>query len=652
MTKRTDQISPSPPDNPRRTRSKGSAKMGHTLSQVEHQTRELKKHQRTLPDAKDIKDQLGNEQSGHQWHPRAWPQLTYIVLRTKEAKEGSKEVDDHLEGHLQVPKSVLDGCLASFTAADETQTKGSTQFFDVTANMTLLCPHDCPLFSMNMTTAGEGQHYVLVLLGKLFEHLPPDFFVCLLYDIGCQLHRSCDKWGFLKSYMNHMTFVVSIFHAFGNQWPCQIVSNVLGMGYAMAKGWNIFGISVVPAGARLRSPGYGSKAPARARQKSEPGPSPQEGPAQAGAQALKRHVLRLGSKTAGFGGSTALSRSRHITIWHALSHLIAHGCVAGYYVRMFNLDIQFEFNDKPNLFKLEDMLCHKWEAQVKAQTKLLPCQRKNEAKSTVEEAIQLHNWDAVKAHVDELRRRIINVLCELWEIAMAELVLEAALNVLTKARAKELWHLLKRPFLTKKMNACALNTCIREPHAKAYQTEKAPRISVAPLKIEMEGLFDLDVDNNIWLDIGLGYEEEDETVHPLWLSNDMVRKAIHALLDRDRCHEDWVRILAERNTMEEWFNKEWRVVHASMDKGKSTSLLKFSHSNIWERSIVGVPNSDNLPELGPSEEDICMYQVVHVLGSGVEAAEDMGFDYHVEFKQEADGLLVEHLDSLAISENY
>jgi hypothetical protein len=54
----------------------------------------------------------------------------------------------------------------------------------------------------------------------------------------------------------------------------------------------------------------------------------------------------------------------------------------------------------------------------------------------------------------------------------------------------------------------------------------------------------------------------------------------------------------------------------------------------------------------PSEEETCMYRVIHVLGSGVEAMEETGFDYDVEFEQEADGLLVEHLDSLTILENY
>lgn len=72
----------------------------------------------------------------------------------------------------------------------------------------------------------------------------------------------------------------------------------------------------------------------------------------------------------------------------------------------------------------------------------------------------------------------------------------------------------------------------------------------------------------------------------------------------------------------------------------------------WERSLVGVPAGDNLPDWGISQEDISVFRVVHVLGGGVETIEENGFDYDVEFEQEADGLLVEHLDNLTISEYY
>ncbi|KAI6032824.1 hypothetical protein F5J12DRAFT_902583 [Pisolithus orientalis] len=64
-----------------------------------------------------------------------------------------------------------------------------------------------------MTSAGERQHYALVLVKHLFEHLPATMTVGLLYDIGCQLEHSCHK----------LKFGISVFHAYGHQWPCQLV---------------------------------------------------------------------------------------------------------------------------------------------------------------------------------------------------------------------------------------------------------------------------------------------------------------------------------------------------------------------------------------------------------------------------------------------
>ncbi|KIK58434.1 hypothetical protein GYMLUDRAFT_134013, partial [Collybiopsis luxurians FD-317 M1] len=98
-----------------------------------------------------------------------------------------------------------------------------------------------------MNTAREAQHYSLILLGKFFEHLHVDVIVKLLYDITCQLHWSCLKWGSLKPYMTHTTFAISIFHAFSHQWPCQIVYHLwktLGYGLSDSEGaeqlWHSF----------------------------------------------------------------------------------------------------------------------------------------------------------------------------------------------------------------------------------------------------------------------------------------------------------------------------------------------------------------------------------------------------------------------------
>lgn len=141
----------------------------------------------------------------------------------KKSGQSSSKEDDY-EPSMKVPISVLDECQESFTAADERRKKASTQFFADTGVMALLCRHDRVLWMVNMTSAGEKQHYSLALIQKLFENIPSDMTVGWLYDIGCQIHRSCVKWNFLDDdYLNRITFGISVFHAYGHQWPCQLI---------------------------------------------------------------------------------------------------------------------------------------------------------------------------------------------------------------------------------------------------------------------------------------------------------------------------------------------------------------------------------------------------------------------------------------------
>jgi hypothetical protein len=142
----------------------------------------------------------------------------------KRPRQPVEEVHDGYEKGMRIPVSVLDGCSESFVAADEKREKASTRFFADTGLMALLCRHDRVLWLVNMTSAGEKQHYALALVKRLFEHLPPDMMVGLLYDIGCQLERSCRKWSLLDdSILSRISFGISVFHAYGHQWPCQIV---------------------------------------------------------------------------------------------------------------------------------------------------------------------------------------------------------------------------------------------------------------------------------------------------------------------------------------------------------------------------------------------------------------------------------------------
>ncbi|KIJ06955.1 hypothetical protein PAXINDRAFT_19841 [Paxillus involutus ATCC 200175] len=134
------------------------------------------------------------------------------------------EDEDRVEEGMRVPASVLNSCGESFVAADEKREKASTHFFADTGLMALLCRHDRVLWLVNMTSAGEKQHYALALIQQLMQHIPDDMRVGLLYDIGCQLERSWRKFKFFAdSILSRFHFAISVFHAYGHQWPCQVV---------------------------------------------------------------------------------------------------------------------------------------------------------------------------------------------------------------------------------------------------------------------------------------------------------------------------------------------------------------------------------------------------------------------------------------------
>jgi hypothetical protein len=95
--------------------------------------------------------------------------------------------------------------------------------------------------------------------------------------------------------------------------------------------------------------------------------------------------------------------------------------------------------------------------------------------------------------------------------------------------------------------------------AKLVQACQAPSNAVAPEVIPMDRLFDLDVDDSIWQDVGLD-ETNDAAEPPLWLCNEKVRSGIRAVVVRDRCDEEIRRVLLEQRALHEWFEEEWKVV--------------------------------------------------------------------------------------------
>ena len=67
--------------------------------------------------------------------------------------------------------------------------------------------------------------------------------------------------------------------------------------------------------------------------------------------------------------------------------------------------------------------------------------------------------------------------------------------------------------------------------SKMIEKHAAPRGAIAPLSIALDGLFKLDVDDDIWQDIGLTDDLDDVAGIPDWLGNDKVREGIKVLLE-------------------------------------------------------------------------------------------------------------------------
>lgn len=150
-----------------------------------------------------------------------------------------------------------------------------------------------------------------------------------------------------------------------------------------------------------------------------------------------------------------------------------------------------------------------------------------------------------------------------------------------------------------------------------------------PTKIDVNKLFDLDVDEDIWQDLGL-QDDADEAPAP-WQVDPDVRSGIRQMLELDRCEEEEERLAHERASMQEWLEDEWNAVEnalsttgtwlinslrklslieGSADTGMQQQLILRKRmlcrlAFIWRRKIGHMRANRPLPDTwGPSDEEI------------------------------------------------
>ena len=82
----------------------------------------------------------------------------------------------------------------------------------------------------------------------------------------------------------------------------------------------------------------------------------------------------------------------------------------------------------------------------------------------------------------------------------------------------------------------------------------------------------MDVDDEIWQDIGLEEVDSKEITPPCWMSDEAVRNGIKAVLELDRCKEEEERLIHECQALQVWFSEEWTVILEALQTAESLGM--------------------------------------------------------------------------------
>lgn len=107
--------------------------------------------------------------------------------------------------------------------------------------------------------------------------------------------------------------------------------------------------------------------------------------------------------------------------------------------------------------------------------------------------------------------------------------------------------------------------------AKLIKDGKAPAGSTAPLPIPPKGLWQLEVDDVIFLDIGLDDADDNDREPPPWLCDEQVRVGIKGMLQLDRCDEEDARLWRETMALRVWFGEEWQLSREVIERAGTSS---------------------------------------------------------------------------------
>ncbi|KAF9230152.1 hypothetical protein BU15DRAFT_83984, partial [Melanogaster broomeanus] len=446
-----------------------------------------------------------------------------------------------------------------------------------------------------MTSAGEKQHYALALLHRFFQHVDEAFTLGLLYDIGCQLERSCRKWGFLAAYLPRIRFGISVFHAFGHQWPCQLLYHprkCVGFGLSDGEGCERFWSAIRPLIPSLRTSGWLKRRWNYCQEKKEHAESRLEELGWS-METLKAEWLAQVTEQ-----TKPAPRSREIIQWEKALE-------ANRSIMMDLTKAMANRNGNPT-----ELTMQLNEATAR-DTKLKNDIRIGKARLGVDGQANLTALRTnaylqarmnARALIQRLRDRLRQRKFELEKLERSYRQNNQRLVSFT------VWSnsYQRHPFA---VYVSPYPSLVQITNSEYTPNGACTRGATPPNPIARDGLFLLDVDDNIWQDIGL-YDEDDSVHPPAWLADEKVREGIRFMLEYDRCVEEQLRLTKERCLLQEYMLEEWTRAETLCRETDDEDLIYYLQRRKdwlhdvyqdWRIKVLAIPSAWPMPaSWGPS----------------------------------------------------
>ncbi|KAJ7714827.1 hypothetical protein DFH07DRAFT_974350 [Mycena maculata] len=503
---------------------------------------------------------------------------------------------------------------------NEKREKASTKFFDDTGLMGLLCRHDHILWLVNMRTTGEKQYYVLVLLETLFQHLPSNIHIGVLY-------------------MDRIWFAVSVFHMFGHRWPCQLIYHPLkccGFGHTNGEGCECFWHSISRLIAYLRVSGYhlhlytidsqiehadkmslGRLASWILRWTAHCEGKLKDAVAELQTCGVAEDVLRAQwADQVAVQTKPLVQRSKTRGLAVVKQVLEARSKVTLLFERMTRMEEALQDDKTPADERLYANMNHAdtqkaWKQQKERVTWLERDLGINHS-TALKKLEHSENYTA-RMNAKALKERLQAKLCD-HKFELDPIKRSVRRTASENQQNEHAGQAIKRrdPNISKLMTAYN-KSC--DNIAKLIAAKKTPRSAVAPAQVA-KSLYKLDVDDIIWQDVGLDEDNNNDTAPPL---------------------EEKPRLLRERGHLQIWFAREWKTVCEAIELSDKDSVrYQFELRReellqlcvLWKKSLdrLGMDQNTLLPEWGPMKEDLLSCEISAVTASWGDGEEQQAED--------------------------